>query len=69
MKKLLGLHLFVFFYLLGFSQDYYSDFKTALNNGDTTAQIKILTEWEKISQNNPELYTSYFNYYFLNSFY
>ena len=52
---------------VGISQDYYSDFVGYLQKGDTNKQIETLKEWEKSDPNNPELFTSYFNYYFMKS--
>ena len=55
--------------LLGFSsittaQDYQSKFAEYCGSKDTTAQRKLLLEWEESNPNDPELFTSYFNYYF-----
>ncbi|MFC2130691.1 tetratricopeptide repeat protein [Bacteroidota bacterium] len=51
--------------LLG--QNYQSEFAKHYEANDTSAQRKLLTKWEKSNPNDPELYTSYFNYYFIKS--
>ena len=50
-----------------FGQDYKSDFVKYFHDGDTTKQFETLISWESVDPNNPELFTSYFNYYFLKS--
>lgn len=47
-----------------FGQDYYKDFKKYLNEGDTIKQLELLKSWEITNSGDPELYTSFFNYYF-----
>jgi len=47
-----------------FAQDFYSEFADAYHSGDTTKQIEILIKWEKEQPNNPQLFTSRFNYHF-----
>src|SRR5690554_7192830 len=39
----------------------------SLKDGDTSKQIELLTNWEKETPNDPELFPCYFNYYFLKS--
>ena len=65
MNKLLGLLIFISH--LGFGQDYQSDFQKYSQTSDTLNQLKVLTQWEKSSPNDSELFTSYFNYYFSKS--
>jgi len=65
MNKLLGLLIFISH--LGFGQDYQSNFQKYHQTSDTINQLKVLTEWEKSSPNDSELFTSYFNYYFSKS--
>ena len=65
MNKILGLLIFIS--QIGFGQDYQSDFQKYCQTSDTINQLKILTEWEKSSPNDSELFTSYFNYYFSKS--
>lgn len=50
-----------------FGQDYEKEFNQSFQAGDTTKQIEVLTKWEAEDPKNPELFTSYFNYYFLKS--
>lgn len=49
------------------SQDYKAEFNKAFQGKDTLKQKEILTKWEKKDSKNPELYTSYFNYFFSKS--
>lgn len=61
-----------FFYILGllllhsisFGQNYLSDFKKVLQDGDTIKQFEILQKWEAEDPKNPDLFASYFNYYY-----
>ncbi len=48
-------------------QNYKSQFDQLCQEGDTTKQIELLTKWESEDPKNPELFTSYFNYFFLKS--
>lgn len=48
-------------------QNYYEKFKKFSEEKDTIQQLKILKEWESNNANDPELYTSYFNYFFTKS--
>ncbi len=68
MKKIIYI-VFTFSVLSNFSfgQDYKVEFEKLHKDGDTTKQIKLLKKWETEDSNNPELYTSYFNYYFFKS--
>lgn len=50
-----------------FGQTNYEKFKKFFKDDDTTKINNLLTEWEKSNPNDPELYTSAFNYYFANS--
>lgn len=63
MKKLT-----LFFTLLSsivFSQSPYQDFIAALQDQNFEKQDSILKSWEASSPNDAELFTSYFNYYFM----
>lgn len=65
-------HLFSILALLSltnfcFAQNFQSDLKKYLQEKDTVKQKEILTKWEKEKPKDPELFTSYFNYYFLKS--
>lgn len=51
---------------LSFTQtDFQSEFIKLCKTNDTISQKKLLTRWEKQNSKDAELYTSYFNYYFL----
>jgi tetratricopeptide (TPR) repeat protein len=67
MKELLGILVFSILTNFCFGQDYKAKFDQFLQDGDTTNQIELLTKWESEDSKNPELFTSYFNYYFLKS--
>jgi tetratricopeptide (TPR) repeat protein len=56
--------VFIILANISFAQSYFSDFNKAINTNDTLKQREILQEWEKAEPQSPELYTSYFNYYF-----
>ncbi len=64
MKKLHSIFLIFLFPIIIFSQDFYADFNNACATQDTFEQKLVLENWEKEKPNDPELYTSYFNYYF-----
>ncbi|MBU7570201.1 MAG: tetratricopeptide repeat protein [Flavobacterium sp.] len=66
MKKTICLALF-FLSISAYCQDSYKNFQDALKANDTTKQLQILTQWEKSNAKDPELYTSYYNYYFSKS--
>ena len=67
MKKTLSILAFSILINFCFGQDYKSQFDLFCQAGDTTKQIELLTKWESEDPKNPELFTSYFNYYFLKS--
>jgi tetratricopeptide (TPR) repeat protein len=50
--------------MLSFGQDYQKQFAEFCEKKDTLAQRKLLEEWKQSNPNDPELFTSYFNYYF-----
>ncbi|MBT1686665.1 tetratricopeptide repeat protein [Dawidia soli] len=50
-----------------YAQDYRAQFVESLQADDTLKQWEILTTWQKADPKSPELYTSYFNYYFQKS--
>lgn len=64
MKKILGILITGFIFNFAIAQDYQSDFQKYLQENDTINQLKTLNEWEKANPKDPELFTSYFNYYF-----
>ncbi|MCB9195221.1 MAG: tetratricopeptide repeat protein [Flavobacteriales bacterium] len=49
------------------AQSHYDQFLKSFKEGDTTQTLNILEEWESESPEDPELFTSYFNYYFKKS--
>ena len=49
------------------AQDNHSLFREYLNEGDTLKQLELLNKWQEESPNDAELYTSWFNYYFVKS--
>ncbi len=49
------------------AQNFRNSFRQAFTEKDTVKQLTILKDWEKANANDPELYTSYFNYYFSKS--
>jgi hypothetical protein len=65
MKKLLKLFLILFIPIISNGQDFQLKFKKCIEIKDTSCQREILTNWEKIKPEDPELYTSYFNFHFL----
>jgi len=53
--------------LAGFAshaQSYYDEFSQSLEQGDSVKQKELLARWEAQNPQDPELFTSYFNYYF-----
>ena len=50
-----------------FGQTNYEKFKKLYNSKDTAKLRPFLAEWERSNPDDPELYTSAFNYYFNNS--
>ena len=67
MKTVFCILITVFFTINCFSQEYQITFQEYLQENDTVNLIRILKEWEEKEPQNPELFTSYFNYYFLKS--
>ena len=67
MNKTLSILVFSILTNFCFGQDYKTEFDKLCQEDDTTQQIELLTKWESEDPNNPELFTSYFNYYFLKS--
>lgn len=62
MHKLILL-LLSFFTYNSFAQSFYERFQNLYNADDTTDLKLLFEEWRKSSPNDPELYTSEFNYY------
>ena len=67
MKSILSILIFTTISNLVFGQTNYEKFKKLFGEKETVATKALLTEWEKSNPNDPELYTSAFNYYFSNS--
>lgn len=57
----------ILFFQFTYGQNYSTEFQQALQQADTTAQLNILTKWKEAAPKDPELFTSFFNYYFLKS--
>ena len=59
-----------FFVFLGLSQavygqqDFQAQFKILFDKNDVAGEEKLLKIWEKTKPDDPELYVSYFNFYF-----
>ena len=64
MKKQLLLLFAIFITQVSLGQDYKSDFQKAFQNNDTILQIEVLNKWKEAKPNDPEIFTSFFNYYF-----
>jgi tetratricopeptide (TPR) repeat protein len=67
MKRTLATFITTLFFQIGFGQDYQSEFQKYCQANDTINQLRVLIKWENSDPNDPELFTSYFNYYFLKS--
>ena len=67
MKKTLSILVFSILTNFCLGQDYKSQFDQLCQDGDTIKQIELLKKWESEDPENPELHTSYFNYFFLKS--
>jgi tetratricopeptide (TPR) repeat protein len=67
MRKLIGLLIATIICNIGFGQNYHEEFGKYFQPGDTIKQLEILTKWETATPKDPELFTSYFNYYFSKS--
>jgi tetratricopeptide (TPR) repeat protein len=67
MKKAISLLLFALVTNSIFGQDFYREFQKYLQTDDTIKQLEILKQWEGSNPKDPELYTSYFNYFFSKS--
>lgn len=54
----------VLIFNLSIAQNFQQEFGDAFRANDTLQQIKILNSWEKSAPKDPELFTSFYNYYF-----
>lgn len=63
--KQLWIACFAFFITSGvLAQDFEAQFNSAFQKQDTAKQRNVLVQWEQDAPEDPELFTSYFNYYF-----
>ncbi|WP_298903560.1 tetratricopeptide repeat protein [uncultured Psychroserpens sp.] len=67
MKKLILFFSIIGLSQLAWSQDFYNEFLEHCKTNDTVSQLKVLKQWKTSNPKDPELYTSFFNYYFLKS--
>jgi tetratricopeptide (TPR) repeat protein len=67
MNKIFSLVVFVFLSTLVWGQTNYEKFKKFFRDNDTVKVIALLKEWENSNPDDPELYTSAFNYYYSKS--
>ncbi len=67
MQKIITLIVLITFSGLVFGQTNYEKFKKLYKDNDTIKIKSLLTAWEKSNPDDPELYTSAFNFYFSNS--
>ena len=65
MKRLLKLTFVALMPITLLGQNFQEKFQECLKSNDTTCQLSILQQWEKESPDNPEIFTSYFNYHFM----
>lgn len=55
----------LFLYSFSAAQSYREDFIKHLKAEDSTAQMALLTKWEQEKPDDPALFVSYFNHYFM----
>ena len=67
MKKYAFLLAFLWMQSFVFAQNFQDDFKKYFDAKDTINQLKTLKKWEKSDPKDPELFTSFFNFYALNA--
>ena len=67
MQKTIVLILMTLFSSYSWGQTNYEKFKKLFSEKDTTNIQYLLKDWRKRNPNDPELYTSEFKYYFINS--
>lgn len=66
MKKLIT-SILLLCSIISFSQDYYEAFVSAIRDRNTIKEDSILKVWDSAEPNNPDLFTSYFNHYIVQS--
>ncbi|UUV22587.1 tetratricopeptide repeat protein [Paenimyroides aestuarii] len=64
MRCIFMLFTSILFSSISLGQNKYDKFKLLFNQNDTIELQKLLIDWRKSNANDPELYTSEFNYYF-----
>ena len=67
MNKRVFIFILTLFSTNVFGQTNYEKFNKFFADNDTTKMKTLLADWEKTNPNDPELYTSAFNYYFSTS--
>jgi tetratricopeptide (TPR) repeat protein len=65
MKRLLKAFLLILIPIISFGQDFQIEFQKYCETNDTISQKETLKKWEEVKPNDPELFTSYFNYHFM----
>ncbi len=67
MQKILSVFILTAFSGLLFGQTNYEKFQALFKQNDTVKIKNLLSEWEQSNSNDPEFYTSAFNFYFSQS--
>jgi tetratricopeptide (TPR) repeat protein len=67
MKHILSILAFSILACSCSGQDFKGQFDQLFQQGDTIKLVELLSKWEKRDGENPELFTSYFNFYFIKS--
>lgn len=67
MQKIIALAILSLFSAHSYGQSNYQQFNSLFRKKDTAAIKTLLANWEKTAPDDPELYTSAFNYYFSGS--
>ncbi|MDD2612134.1 MAG: hypothetical protein PHR38_05040 [Bacteroidales bacterium] len=67
MKRFITIILIFLIINQAFCINFQSDFNKYLTAKDTINQLKTLEAWQKANPDDPELYTSFFNYHFTKS--
>lgn len=67
MNKLTLIFFTIIFSSYSWSQNHYENFKKLYKENDSIQLEHLLKDWRKSNPNDPELYTSEFNYHFANS--
>ena len=65
MKRFLQISFLTLMPSILLGQNYQTEFQNCCKAQDTTCQKETLMKWEKANPNDPELFTSYFNYHFV----